>query len=164
MPDVMFLEDLARFRTGDGQQNMAINRHTAGNLHARIKPPVSLTNLHKRAGRNIGNLETVTRQTARRASDLSAVQDSRVANHLGRRSGSLDAFHDLWSLRATTPTPVRSWLSSRSGQNVPGLATGPRSIDQPEHMVQPRSAWDPAPNMANVRRGLTCNRCRRRAQ
>src|ERR1700721_2248855 len=40
--DVVFRDDLARFRTGDGPQNMAIIRHTALNLLSRAKPTVSL--------------------------------------------------------------------------------------------------------------------------
>ncbi len=36
--DVIFREDLARFRTGDGPQNMAIIRHTILNLLSRAKP------------------------------------------------------------------------------------------------------------------------------
>jgi predicted transposase YbfD/YdcC len=37
--DVIFREDLARFRSGDGPQNMAIIRHTTLNLLSRAKPP-----------------------------------------------------------------------------------------------------------------------------
>jgi hypothetical protein len=48
--DVIFREDLARFRTGDGPQNMAIIRHTTLNLLSRAKPTVSLKNRRKRAG------------------------------------------------------------------------------------------------------------------
>jgi predicted transposase YbfD/YdcC len=62
--DVIFREDLARFRTGDGPQNMAIVRHTALNLLSRAKPTVSLKNRRKRAGWNVDYLETVIRQTA----------------------------------------------------------------------------------------------------
>ena len=62
--DVIFREDLARFRTGDGPQNMAIIRHTALNLLSRAKPTTSLKNRRKRAGWNVGYLETVIRQTA----------------------------------------------------------------------------------------------------
>jgi hypothetical protein len=62
--DVVFRDDLARFRTGDGPQNMAIIRHTALNLLSRAKPTVSLKNRRKRAGWNVDYLETVIRQTA----------------------------------------------------------------------------------------------------
>jgi predicted transposase YbfD/YdcC len=62
--DVVFREDLARFRTGDGPQNMAIIRHTALNLLNRAKPTVSFKNRRKRAGWNVDYLETVIRQTA----------------------------------------------------------------------------------------------------
>jgi predicted transposase YbfD/YdcC len=62
--DVIFREDLARFRTGDGAQNMAIIRHTALNLLSQAKPTVSLKNRRKRAGWNVNYLETVIRQTA----------------------------------------------------------------------------------------------------
>ena len=62
--DVIFREDLARFRTGDGPQNMAIIRHTTLNLLSRAKPTTSLKNRRKRAGWNVDYLETVIRQTA----------------------------------------------------------------------------------------------------
>ena len=62
--DVIVREDLARFRTGDGPQNMAIIRHTTLNLLSRAKPTTSLMNRRKRAGRNVDYLETVIRQTA----------------------------------------------------------------------------------------------------
>jgi predicted transposase YbfD/YdcC len=62
--DVIFHEDLARFRTGDGPQNMAIVRHTALNLLARAKPTTSMKNRRKRAGWNVDYLETIIRQTA----------------------------------------------------------------------------------------------------
>jgi predicted transposase YbfD/YdcC len=56
--DVIFREDLARFRTGDGPQNMAITRHSAVNLLSQAKPTVSLKNRRKRAGWNVNYLET----------------------------------------------------------------------------------------------------------
>jgi hypothetical protein len=62
--DVIFREDLARFRTDQGPENMAIVRHTALNLLSRAKPTVSLKNRRKRAGQNVDFLETVIRQTA----------------------------------------------------------------------------------------------------
>lgn len=62
--DVIFREDLARFRTGNGPQNMAIIRHTTLNLLSRAKPTTSLKNRRKRAGCNVNYLETVIRQTA----------------------------------------------------------------------------------------------------
>ena len=62
--DVIFREDLARFRTGDGPQNMAIIRHTVLNLLSRAKPTTSLKNRRKRAGWNGNYLETLIRQTA----------------------------------------------------------------------------------------------------
>jgi hypothetical protein len=43
---------------------MAIIRHTALNLLSRAKPTTSLKNRRKRAGWNVGYLETVIRQTA----------------------------------------------------------------------------------------------------
>ena len=64
MVDVVFREDLARFRTGGGPQNMAIIRHTALNLLSHARPTVSFKNRRKRAGRNVDYLETVIRQTA----------------------------------------------------------------------------------------------------
>jgi hypothetical protein len=64
MLDVVFREDLARFRTGDGPQNMAIIRHTSLNLLSRAKPTISLKNRRKRAGWNVNYLETIIRQTA----------------------------------------------------------------------------------------------------
>jgi len=62
--DVVFREDLARFRTGDGPQNMAIIRHAALNLPSPARPTASLKNRRKRAGWNVDYLETVIRQTA----------------------------------------------------------------------------------------------------
>ena len=62
--DVVFHEDMARFRSGDGPQNMAIIRHTALNLLNRAKPTVSFKNRRKRAGWHVDYLETVIRQTA----------------------------------------------------------------------------------------------------
>jgi predicted transposase YbfD/YdcC len=53
MLDVVFREDLARFRTGDGPQNMAIIRHTTLNLLFRTKSTISLKNRRKRAGWNV---------------------------------------------------------------------------------------------------------------
>ena len=46
----VFREDLARFRTGDDPQNMAIIRHTTLNLLSRAEPSTSLKNRRKRAG------------------------------------------------------------------------------------------------------------------
>jgi predicted transposase YbfD/YdcC len=69
MLDVIFREHLARFRTGQGPQNMAIIRHTALNLLSRAKPTVSFKNRRKRAGWNVDYLETLIRQNARRSSD-----------------------------------------------------------------------------------------------
>ena len=62
--DMIFREDLARFRSGDGPQNMAIIRHTTLNLLSRAKPNTSLKNRRKRAGWNVDYLETLIRQTA----------------------------------------------------------------------------------------------------
>lgn len=62
--DVVFRDDLTRFRTGDGPQNMAIIRHTALNLLSRARPTTSLKNRRKRAGWNASYLETLIRQTA----------------------------------------------------------------------------------------------------
>ena len=56
--DVVFREDLARFRTGDGPQNMAIIRHTTLNLLSRAKPtdqseePPETRRLERRLSRN----------------------------------------------------------------------------------------------------------------
>ena len=62
--DVVFRNDLTRFRTGDGPQNMAIIRHTALNLLSCARPTTSLKNRRKRAGWNASYLETLIRQTA----------------------------------------------------------------------------------------------------
>jgi hypothetical protein len=62
--DVIFREDLARFRTGDALQNMAIIRHATLNLLSRAKLTISLKNRRKRASWNVDYLETVIRQTA----------------------------------------------------------------------------------------------------
>ena len=61
---MIFRDDMARFRTGQGPQNIAIISHSALNLLSRAKPTVSLKNRRKRAGWNVDYLETVIRQTA----------------------------------------------------------------------------------------------------
>jgi hypothetical protein len=61
--DVVFREDLVRFRRGDGPQNMAIPRHTALNLLSRAKSTVSLKNRRKRTGWNVDYLEALILQT-----------------------------------------------------------------------------------------------------
>lgn len=62
--DVVFREDLARLRSGNGPANMAIVRHTALNLLSRAKPITSFKNRRKQAGWNVDYLETVLRDTA----------------------------------------------------------------------------------------------------
>jgi predicted transposase YbfD/YdcC len=62
--DVVFRDDLARFRTGDGPQNMAIVGHTALNLLPLARPTTSLKNRRKRAGWNVGYLEALIGQAA----------------------------------------------------------------------------------------------------
>jgi predicted transposase YbfD/YdcC len=62
--DVIFREDLTRFRSGEGPQNMAIIRHTAVSLLSRAKSTVNLKNRHKRADWKVNYLENVIRQTA----------------------------------------------------------------------------------------------------
>jgi hypothetical protein len=61
---LIFHEDLARLRTGDGPQNMAIIRHAVLNLLSRAEPTARLKNRCKRAGWNVAYLETIIRQTA----------------------------------------------------------------------------------------------------
>lgn len=62
--DVVFREDLARLRSGNGPANMAMVRHTALNLLSRAKPTTSFKNRRKKAGWSVDYLETVIRQTA----------------------------------------------------------------------------------------------------
>jgi predicted transposase YbfD/YdcC len=62
--DVVFREDLARLRSGNGPTNMAIVRHTALNLLSHAKPTTSFKNRRKQAGWNVNYLETVLRNTA----------------------------------------------------------------------------------------------------
>lgn len=62
--DVVFRDDLTRFRTGHGPQNMAIIRHTALNLLSRATPTTSLKNRRKRAAWNVTYLEALISQTA----------------------------------------------------------------------------------------------------
>ena len=50
--DVIFRKGLARFRTRDGPQNMAMIRHTALNLLSGARPTVSLKHRRKRAASN----------------------------------------------------------------------------------------------------------------
>jgi hypothetical protein len=62
--DVVFREDLARLRNGNGPANMAMVRHTALNLLSRAKPITSFKNRRKMAGWSVDYLETIIRQTA----------------------------------------------------------------------------------------------------
>ncbi len=62
--DVVFREDLARLRTGNGPENMAVIRHAAVNLLSRAKPTISTKNRRKRAGWSVDYLEKLIRQTA----------------------------------------------------------------------------------------------------
>jgi predicted transposase YbfD/YdcC len=62
--DVVFHDDLARLRTGDGPQNMAVVKHMAINLLNAAKPTTSLKNRRKLAGWTIGYLDQLVRGTA----------------------------------------------------------------------------------------------------
>jgi predicted transposase YbfD/YdcC len=62
--DVVFRDDLARLRSGDGPANMAVIRHTAMNLLNQAKPTTSLKNRRKKAGWNPDYLEKIIRRTA----------------------------------------------------------------------------------------------------
>lgn len=57
--DVVFRDDLARLRSGNGPANMAVIRHTALNLLTRAKPTTSLKNRRKKAGWNQNYLAQV---------------------------------------------------------------------------------------------------------
>jgi predicted transposase YbfD/YdcC len=50
--DVVFRDDLARLRSGDGPANMAVIKHTALNMLGQAKPTISLKNRRKKAGWN----------------------------------------------------------------------------------------------------------------
>ena len=67
--DVIFREDLARFRTGDGPQNMAIIRHTTPILLSRAKPTISLKNRRKTGGWS----STVWKPSSDRPPDVQAI-------------------------------------------------------------------------------------------
>jgi predicted transposase YbfD/YdcC len=62
--DVVFHDDLARLRTGNGPQNMAVVKHMAMNLVRNPKDKHSLKNRRKLANLNPDYLETLIRQTA----------------------------------------------------------------------------------------------------
>lgn len=62
--DVVFHDDLARLRTGNGPQNMAIIKHMAMNLVRHPKDKHSLKVRRKLANLNPDYLETLIRQTA----------------------------------------------------------------------------------------------------
>lgn len=62
--DVVFHDDLARLRTGNGPQNMAIVKHMALNLVRNPKDKHSLKVRRKLANLNPDYLETLIRQTA----------------------------------------------------------------------------------------------------
>lgn len=64
MLDVVFRDDLARFRAGDGPANMAVIKHTALNLLTQAKPTLSLKNRRKKAGWNQEYLAAVLTGTA----------------------------------------------------------------------------------------------------
>lgn len=63
--DVVFHDDLARLRTGNGPHNMAIVKHTAINLIRHPKDKHSLKVRRKLAALNFDYLEALIRQTAR---------------------------------------------------------------------------------------------------
>jgi predicted transposase YbfD/YdcC len=48
--DVVFRDDLARLRSGNGPANMAIIRHTAVNMLGQVRPTTNLKNRRKKAG------------------------------------------------------------------------------------------------------------------
>jgi predicted transposase YbfD/YdcC len=62
--DVVFHDDLARLRSGNGPQNMAIVKHMAMNLVRNPKDKHSLKVRRKLANLNTECLETLIRQTA----------------------------------------------------------------------------------------------------
>jgi len=62
--DVVFRDDLARLRSGNGPANMAVVKHAAMNLLTQAKPVTSLKNRRKRAGWNQDYLEKIVRRTA----------------------------------------------------------------------------------------------------
>lgn len=61
--DVVFHDDLARLRTGNGPANMAVVKHMALNLARNPKDKHSLKNRRKLANLNPSYLETLIRQT-----------------------------------------------------------------------------------------------------
>jgi predicted transposase YbfD/YdcC len=62
--DVVFREELARLRSGNAPQNMAIVRHVAMNLLSNARPTTSFKNRRKKAGWDVDYLETILRRTA----------------------------------------------------------------------------------------------------
>ena len=62
--DVVFHDDLARLRSGQGPANMAIVKHTAMNLLTQAKPITSLKIRRKRAGWNQDYLKKIIQRTA----------------------------------------------------------------------------------------------------
>jgi predicted transposase YbfD/YdcC len=62
--DVVFHDDLARLRTDNGPENMAVVKHMALNLVRHAAPMTSLKNRRKLAGWDLAYLETLIRQTA----------------------------------------------------------------------------------------------------
>ena len=61
--DVVFHDDLARLRTGNGPANMAVVKHMALNLLTQARPTTSFKNRRKRAGWNTNYLAQVIQQT-----------------------------------------------------------------------------------------------------
>ena len=62
--DVVFRDDLARLRSGNGPANMAIIKHTALNMLSQAKPTTSLKNRRKKAGWNQQYLASVIQGSA----------------------------------------------------------------------------------------------------
>ena len=62
--DVVFRDDLARLRSGNGPANMAVIKHTALNMLNQAKPNTSLKNRRKRAGWNQDYLARLVQGTA----------------------------------------------------------------------------------------------------
>lgn len=62
--DVVFRDDLARLRSGNGPANMAVVRHAALNMLNQAKPSTSLKNRRKKAGWNQDYLASLIAGTA----------------------------------------------------------------------------------------------------
>ena len=135
--DVVFREDLARFRTGDGPQNMAIIRHTALNLlsgagapHGQSEEPAETRWLERRLPRN-----------------------RHPADRVMFRAIRLNLFHPSLMPRpsATPHAPARAIIARTPGKPAKCQAMAPPATPMlPARKVQALMIPEPCPSLLPV--------------